>query len=111
MIRHPGRKWTDEEKAYVTKGRADGLSYTEMGDTLGRSACSVSSWLLDRSITAKRTPSQPVECTSVPKPRKPKGYTPTQLLWASAYAGDRQADLITSLHLGKRVGLGYGPRT
>jgi hypothetical protein len=46
-----------------------------------------------------------------PTPPPPKGYTAAQLLWAKAYAGDRQADLITSHHTGKRVGLGYGPRT
>jgi hypothetical protein len=44
-------------------------------------------------------------------PVKPKGYTPEQLLWARSYEGDRQADLITSLHTGKLVGLGYGVRT
>jgi hypothetical protein len=41
---------------------------------------------------------------------RPRGYTPTQLLWARAYEGDRQADLITSIHTGKLVGLGYRVR-
>jgi hypothetical protein len=46
-----------------------------------------------------------------PTPPQPKGYTPEDVLWAKMRRGDRQADLITSHHTGKRVGLGYGVRT
>jgi hypothetical protein len=111
MMRSSGRRWTEEEKTYVLGGHAAGLSDYEMARTLGRSRCSVSSWRLDRAIGAKRTPPVTVDNSSVPKPLKPLGYSPAQLLWATAYEGDRQADLITSLHTGKRVGRGYGPRT
>jgi hypothetical protein len=110
MMRSAGRRWTEEEKAYVLAGHAAGLSDEEMGDTLGRTRSSVSSWRLDRAIGAKR-PKSPVDNSALPKPEKPRGYSPTQLLWARAYEGDRQADLITSHHTGKLVGLGYRPRT
>jgi hypothetical protein len=110
MMRTRCRKWTDAEKAYVLAGHAAGLSDYEMADTLGRTRCSVSSWRLDRS-KAKPTPTVPADCSSVPVPMRPRGYSPTQLLWARAYEGDRQADLITSIATGKLVGLGYRPRT
>ena len=102
------RKWTDAERVFVTNGNAAGLDDAVMGEALGRTAGSVASYRQYMGIGTKRRLQFSTEAQ--PTPGKPKGLCPRQVLWAKLNPGDRQADLITSLHLGKRVGQGYGPR-